>query len=219
MTIPFVAGAVTRGAVTSGAEAATASAAAQASTVAQTVGQGLQVANAPSSVVRDILAPAKAIMMPFEAGVGYGVELAGFRVLLASENLQYAEQLHADAASLQDARRTIGSAVQDGNSGLFDILSGRVGWGVKVMRALSDVRSSAISMWERYGYMTNRTITPGRLDVMSNFSYWETRDATIIGSGPAADRDVIASAFNAGVTVWNNLNLVGTNPSNTPTGV
>lgn len=68
---------------------------------------------------------------------------------------------------------------------------------------------ACLSIWRRYGYMIERAFTPGRLDVMSHFSYWKTSEATILGSAPQAEKQTIAEAFNQGLTVWNDISEIG----------
>lgn len=67
-----------------------------------------------------------------------------------------------------------------------------------------------LSTWKRYGYMIGRAFTPSRLDVMTRFSYWKTTDTTIRGAMPQEARQQVAEAFERGVTVWNNISLIGT---------
>lgn len=79
---------------------------------------------------------------------------------------------------------------------------------------------AAIGVFGKYGYMINRAMVPPRLDPMTAFSYWQTEDTTILGNMPAFDREQLAVEFQAGVTVWENMAQIGTNPTNNPrTGV
>ena len=74
----------------------------------------------------------------------------------------------------------------------------------------------AVAMFGRYGYVVNRAFVPPRLDVMSNYSYWELSEPTIIGDLPQEARDRLTAAFERGVTIWNNPAEIGTEPTNTP---
>lgn len=66
-----------------------------------------------------------------------------------------------------------------------------------------------LSMWRRYGYMVERAFTPSRLDVMTHFTYWKTRDVTLIGSAPQRHRQSMKAAFDRGVTIWTTVHEVG----------
>lgn len=70
--------------------------------------------------------------------------------------------------------------------------------------------------WGRYGYMIGQAFVPPRLDVMTHFSYWQTREATVLGALPQSDRSAIAAAFDRGVTVWGSVAEIGSQPSNAP---
>lgn len=74
----------------------------------------------------------------------------------------------------------------------------------------------AVSMFNRYGYTINRAFVPPRLDVMDHFSYWQLSEATILGDLPQSAREAVAAAFARGVTVWNHVSEIGTEPTNTP---
>lgn len=73
-----------------------------------------------------------------------------------------------------------------------------------------------ISEWKRYGYMVGQAFTPPRLDVMTHWSYWQLGEATILGALPQDSRDSISRAFQRGVTVWQNVAEIGTQPANEP---
>ena len=76
------------------------------------------------------------------------------------------------------------------------------------------------SMWTRYGYMIGQAFTPPQLNAMSSYTYWKTQDATVIGAMPQERRQTVAAAFDRGVTIWDDISLIGTQPENTPlTGI
>lgn len=73
-----------------------------------------------------------------------------------------------------------------------------------------------LAEWGRYGYMIGQAFVPPRLDPMTHWSYWRTSETTILGSLPQSARDRVASAFERGVTVWNQVGEIGTTPDNVP---
>lgn len=76
------------------------------------------------------------------------------------------------------------------------------------------------SMWTRYGYMIGQAFTPPQLNAMSSYTYWKTQEATVIGAMPQERRQTVAAAFDRGVTIWDDISLIGTQPENTPlTGI
>lgn len=76
-----------------------------------------------------------------------------------------------------------------------------------------------ISTWRRYGYMVNRAFTPPQLNAMSKYSYWKTSGAVITGPMTHDDRERIAAAFDAGVTIYESLFDIGNDVSTTNTPV
>jgi hypothetical protein len=75
-----------------------------------------------------------------------------------------------------------------------------------------------VSEWTRYGYMIGQAFVPPQLNVMSHYSYWQANEPTILGSLPQSARDSISAAFERGVTVWDSVAEIGTQPTNTPLG-
>lgn len=73
-----------------------------------------------------------------------------------------------------------------------------------------------ISEWSKYGYMIGRAFVPPRLDPMTHWSYWQTRDTTVLGAIPQDARSAVAGAFERGVTVWTSVSEIGTQPANAP---
>ena len=73
-----------------------------------------------------------------------------------------------------------------------------------------------LSEWGRYGYMIGQAFVPPRMDPMTHYSFWQISDATILGRLPQDARVDIASAFQRGVTVWNSVAEIGTEPANAP---
>jgi hypothetical protein len=74
----------------------------------------------------------------------------------------------------------------------------------------------AVAMFTRYGYTVNRAFVPSRLDVMDHYSYWQLTEPTVLGLLPQAAREVIGGAFARGVTVWDQVAEIGTEPANNP---
>lgn len=72
----------------------------------------------------------------------------------------------------------------------------------------------AVAMFDRYGYTVNRGMVPPRLDPMTHYSYWQIEDIALVGSIPQEEREVIAQAFQRGVTIWNTVSEIGTHPAN-----
>jgi hypothetical protein len=87
------------------------------------------------------------------------------------------------------------------------------GFRVTVMAPTEDNARRLIATWRRYGYMIGRAFRPSRLDVMTRYSYWKTADAVITGRMPQEARAKIAAAFDAGVTVYESLNDIGVDVS------
>jgi len=73
-----------------------------------------------------------------------------------------------------------------------------------------------VSEWNRYGYMIGQAFVPPRLDPMTHRSYWQISEATVLGALPQNARDLIARAFERGVTVWTTVAEIGTEPANAP---
>lgn len=67
-----------------------------------------------------------------------------------------------------------------------------------------------VAMFARYGYTIGRAFVPPRLDAMTHMTYWQTREAVIVGAVPQERRQTIAGAFNRGTTVWSNIAEIGT---------
>jgi hypothetical protein len=74
----------------------------------------------------------------------------------------------------------------------------------------------AVAEFDRYGYTVNRAMVPPRLDPMTKRSYWQTAETTVLGDMPQEARQVVASAFERGVTVWTAVGEIGTHPANSP---
>lgn len=72
------------------------------------------------------------------------------------------------------------------------------------------------SMWNRYGYMIGQAFTPPTLSAMTHYTYWKTSDAVVIGAVPQLRRQTIAAAFDRGLTVWESISEIGTEPTNAP---
>lgn len=80
----------------------------------------------------------------------------------------------------------------------------------------ADRIAALISEWSRYGYMIGRAFVPPQLNAMSDYTYWQTADALVLGAVPQTRRQTIAGAFNRGVTIWESVAAIGTKPANTP---
>ena len=73
-----------------------------------------------------------------------------------------------------------------------------------------------LTTWERYGYMIGQAFVPPQLNAMSHYTYWETSGAIVLGGVPQSRRQTIQAAFDRGVTIWENVADIGTEPENTP---
>lgn len=73
-----------------------------------------------------------------------------------------------------------------------------------------------LSEWRRFGYMIGQAFIPPRLDVMTHWSFWQLSEPTILGAFPQSARDAVSAAFERGVTVWNTVAEIGTEPDNEP---
>ncbi len=51
---------------------------------------------------------------------------------------------------------------------------------------------------------------------MTHWSYWQLSEPTILGAVPQGARETIGSAFSRGVTVWQHVAEIGTEPDNEP---
>lgn len=75
---------------------------------------------------------------------------------------------------------------------------------------------TAVAMFDRFGYMVNRSMVPPRLDVMEKRSFWQFQDPTILGAMPAEARESISDALERGTTVWTSVSQIGTQGTNNP---
>ncbi len=151
-----------------------------------------------------------------DGAVGYFMEKASFETMLALNGMGYALDNIEQSLMPEEARMAPNSAVGENYSDLHEVLNGRVGYSLTFKGAMDNVRAAAVSVWKKFGYMVNRSMVPPRLDVMSAYSYWRIEDITFQGTLPQDGRMELAAAFERGVTVWTDLNLVGSDPTNTP---
>lgn len=87
---------------------------------------------------------------------------------------------------------------------------------VLVMALMPGDIARVSSMFARYGYTINRAFVPSQLNTMSRYTYWQTAGAVILGAVPQNRRQTIQAAFDRGVTIWENVADIGTQPTNTP---
>ncbi len=87
---------------------------------------------------------------------------------------------------------------------------------VAVMGMVAGDLNRVVAMFERYGYTIGRAFVPSQLNVMDHYSYWQADEPTILGTLPQSARDSISAAFERGVTVWDSVAEIGTQPANTP---
>lgn len=73
-----------------------------------------------------------------------------------------------------------------------------------------------LSEWRRYGYMIGQAFVPPTLAAMTHWSYWQLSESTILGQLPQDARDTLTAAFSRGVTVWQKVAEIGTEPDNEP---
>jgi len=180
--------------------------------------------------------------VPILAAIGFGANFLNRAIDLHRSNIQYAidqssvnnsatlanfdsgfydvSQALSARATIEDAESfgTVSTPTDVDQPELYADNARQVQ--LSILTAPDAVIRNAIGIFQKYGYMINRPMVPSRLDPMTAFSYWQTNDTTIVGSMPAIDREQLISEFEAGVTVWENMGQIGTNPSNSPrTGI
>lgn len=142
----------------------------------------------------------------------------------------------ANGGGAGGAAAGIGSIAQQINSSILDATKGNMPRGTssgdtataarvkdfyfKLMGISGDAAEAIDSFFDRYGYAVNKLvqITPTVLRQRPKWTYIKTRNISVNGGLPNADKVKIAQIFDRGVTWWKNPTEVGYyNLNNSPT--
>lgn len=132
--------------------------------------------------------------------------------LAAIDALSTARGLRASARSAEAVSPTAESVSVESPR----LLAHGRGPSVYVLGMVAGDIARAVAMFTRYGYTVNRAFVPPRLDVMTHYSYWQLTEASVLGNLPQSAREAVAAAFSRGVTIWNTVSEIGTEPANAP---
>ena len=127
----------------------------------------------------------------------------------------YANQIAAINATVQDAALQAPSTVGQMNGQGFMWKNGLVGFAVNYKTAGGAAMRTVCDFWARYGYKIQRFYNFGNakmtaLKIMNHFSYWKVTETYITCTkANEAEKDAIRGVLEKGVTVWGNPSEIG----------
>lgn len=116
-----------------------------------------------------------------------------------------AQQAAYEAAAM---RPDIAVTQTSGNGLIYDLR--RDGFAVEIRTPNKDATAQLGDFFLRYGYAANRVYSMEKLSLFSKFTYWQTREVLFKQVTNAWVRGRVQEIFKAGVTVWRNIDDIGT---------